>query len=242
MRLMPLVLALATLGVALPAPASAQATRPPAADRVFLESESFLAAHPDLRYRLAGLENYQDGEYAEAMLLFRRAARYGDKPSQGMVAEMFWQGRGVPVDRVQGYIWMDLAAERGFPLMIQQREKYWNEMSEEERTRAVAEGEAVYAEYGDAVAKPRLAAVLRRERRNVTGSRTGSVGNLTILIPTPNGMTSVDPTKYFDEQYWEPEQYQAWMDQEWKHPRKPTVEVGEVMANPGATPPADDKD
>lgn len=232
-----LALALA-LSLALPLAAEAQ-QRPSASDRQFLESETFLAAHPDLRDRLAGLRNYQKGDYEYAMTIFRRAARYGDKPSQAMVAEMYWMGRGVPQDRVLAYIWMDLAAERGFPLMIQQREKYWNELSESERARAVAEGEAIFAEYGDEVAKPRLANVLRRERRNVTGSRTGFVGALTLIIPTPNGMMSINPKDYFDEKYWDPEQYQTWMDQEWKHPRKATVDVGEVMVNP---PPADAAD
>src|SRR5690606_37219363 len=86
----------------------------------------FLKAHPDLRYRLHGLEKYKERDFDDALKFFRRAAFYADKPSQGMVAEMYWRGEGVEQDRALAYAWMDLAAERGYRGFLGLRERYWN--------------------------------------------------------------------------------------------------------------------
>ena len=95
--------------------------------------------------------------------------------------------------------------------------------------RALDEGQAIYAKYGDDAAKPRIARTLRRERRTATGSRTGFVGNLTIIAPGPDGSyQSIDGSKYYDERYWDPEQYQAWHDSIWMRPRIGLVRVGEI--------------
>ena len=135
-------------------------------------SAGFLTSHPDLRLRLNGQERLKRGEPADAFLFFRRAAWYGDKPSQGMVAEMLWTGQGVERDRPQAYAWMDLAAERGYEGFVVHRERYWAALDAAERERAIEIGKEVYAKYGDAASEPRLAAVLRRERARQTGRRT----------------------------------------------------------------------
>lgn len=201
-------------------------------------SESFLGAHPDLKYRLSGLDRHAQRQWDRALEDFRRAARYGDKPSQGMLGEMYWQGQGVPVDRATAYAWMDIAAERGYPVLLAKREQYWNALDEAERARAVAVGRPLYDEYGDPAAKPRLERLLKRERRNLTGSRVGSVGNLTIRIPTPNGMREVRGSTFYQDKYWKPEQYWHWQDYDWKKPPQGDVSVGDVLTDE-YEPPAD---
>lgn len=188
----------------------------------------FLNSHPDLRFRIAGVHALGEGRTEDAFKFFMRAAYYADKPSQGMVAEMYWSGNGVPQDRALGYAWMDLAAQRGYRPFVIHRERYWEAMDEATRARAVAAGEEVYARYGDAAAQPRMATVLRRARRNVTGSRTGMSGNLKIMIPTATGMQQIDGSKFYDPTYWDPEKYQQWHDATWTEPRTGTVIVGEV--------------
>ena len=193
-------------------------------------SAGFLSSHPDLRYRLLGVEAYRGGEYTQAFEYFQRAAFYADKPSQGMVAEMLWTGQGAARDPALAYAWMDLAAERGYRGFVVQRERYWLRMDEAERQRALEEGAAIYARYGDDAARPRIDAELRRARRQITGSRTGHpVGALRIEVPGPNGTSvSIDATKFYDPVYWDPEQYQAWHDQVWMEPRTGNVDVGEL--------------
>lgn len=225
LRISPLVLA-ALIAVS-PGVLAKEPPPDPTADPEMIAA-GFLSSHPDLRYRLAGMHARGQGKYEDAFRYFQRAAYYADKPSQGMVAEMYWSGNGVAQDRALGYAWMDLAAQRGYRPFVIHRERYWEAMDEATRARAVELGEAVYARYGDAAAKPRMAAVLRRARREVTGSRTGSAGNVKIYVQTAAGPLQIDGTKFYDPQYWDPELYQAWHDATWTDPRTGTVIVGEV--------------
>jgi len=206
----------------------------PAKDPLLL-SGGFLSGHPDLRYRMHGQAELEQGHHADAFSFFKRAAWYGDKPSQGMVAEMLWNGQGTAQDRALAYAWMDLAAERGYYGFALLRERYWDALSETERARAVEVGTEVYAAYGDEAAEPRLATALRRARRNTTGSRTGFAGNVKINVPGPGGEhITIDGAKFYDERYWDPKQYRAWQDAVWTHPaRVGKVAVGEVEQVPG---------
>ena len=45
---------------------------------------------------------------------------------------------------------------------------------------------------------------------STTGSRTGSVGALKIIIPGPGGGTVIDGTEFYDKQFWEPKRYWQW--------------------------------
>lgn len=228
--LVPLFVSLAI--AASPALARADADKP--ADPLIMTSDGFLDAHPDLKFRQAGLKAYEDGDYEAAMRNFKRAARFADKPSQGMVAEMLWRGEGIEQDRPAAYAWMDLAAERHFRPMLIQREIYWSTLSADEREAAVKIGEQLYAEYGDKVAKPRTERKMRMARRQATGSRTGGfIGNLTITFNTLGGPVTVDGSQYYHPDYWEPERYWTWQEKGWKNPPRGVVEVGPLSAPTG---------
>ncbi|GAB3513682.1 sel1 repeat family protein [Pseudoxanthomonas daejeonensis] len=200
----------------------------PTQDAVMM-SGGFLSSHPDLRFRLNGQKQFKEGNHADAFSFFKRAAWYGDKPSQGMVAEMLWTGQGVAMDRPLAYAWMDLAAERGYEGFVGHRERYWAAMDEEERTRALELGQEVYAKYADAASEPRLAAVMHRERAKQAGSRTGFTGALKIYVPGPGGTyDQIDGSKYYDERYWDPKQYRALQDSIWARSYTGRVDVGPV--------------
>lgn len=194
-------------------------------------TEAFLAAHPDLRWRREGLHHYTHGRYAEAIAQFQRAAHFADKPAQAMVAEMHWEGRGVPVDRPLAYAWMDIAAERMYANFLILREKYWSQLTPAEQVESLQRGKALLAEFGDAVAKPRLEKVLKREGRHATGSRVGFVGALRI-IPNTGPMAgmglTLDGTEYYAKQYWQPDRYWELQDRVWKAPSTGRVDVGDV--------------
>ncbi|WP_334178731.1 hypothetical protein [Pseudoxanthomonas sp.] len=207
----------------------------PAADAQF-RAAGFLESHPDIRYRLLGLEEFRNNNHADALRFFKRASFYADKPSQGMVAEMYWSGQGVEKDPVIAYAWMDLAAERGYEGFRGLRERYWKSLSAEERQQALVQGEAIYATYGDAAAKPRLATVLRRERKKVTGSRTGFAGSLKIYVPGPSGSEQIDGSKFYDERFWDVEKYYTWHDSIWMKPRIGKVSVGNIDQVDAASP------
>ena len=236
-RVLPLFLLLLMLASTAVAAGPSRGKAPPdPTDDPVLMTAGFLSAHPDLKYRLMGLDDYKKGNLADALQFFRRSSFYGDKASQGMVAEMLWTGQGVAQDRPLAYAWMDLAAERGYEGFLGLRERYWAAMDETERQRAIEVGQEVYAKYGDAAAEPRLAAVLRRDRRSATGSRTGFTGALQIYVPGPGGYQQIDGSKMYDERYWDPAQYRAWHDAIWMKPRIGRVAVGEVEQVRAETP------
>jgi uncharacterized protein len=202
-------------------------------------TEGFLAAHPDLRWRGEGLRAYEAGDFETAATYFRRAARYADKASQAMLGEMYWRGVGVDRDRALGYVWMDLAGERMYPDFIVMRERYWNDLDAGERASAIERGQAVFDEYADDVAKPRLETVLRRERRRTTGSRTGFVGNLTI-IPNSGPLAGTGMTlsgeQYYAKEYWEPEHYWQLQDEIWRAPPRGRVDASDLQPVRDASP------
>jgi len=193
-------------------------------------TEGFLAAHPDLRWRAEGIRSYEKQDYAVALTELKRAAYYGDKPAQAVIAEMYWNGIGVAADRPLAYAWMDIAAERLYHDFLVRREGMWTALGEAGRQDAIVRGQDVLAEYGDDVAKPRLERVLRRATGRITGSRVGFVGNLTIIPNTgplvDSGMT-LSGNEYYDPKYWQPEKYWQLQDAMWKAPLKGRVRVGE---------------
>ena len=198
----------------------------------------FLNFHPDLQYRGYGYEAYRKQQFERAMVLFRRAAYFADKPSQGMIGEMYANGEGVARDMGLAYAWMDLAAERGYVGFTVLRERYWKAMTEAERERALAEGQAVYAKFGDAAAKPRFATQLRRGSKEGVGSRTGYVGTVQINVPGPSGGETIDGSKFKDASYWDADKYWAMQDRVWRNPAGGKVQVGDVEALRGQKPEA----
>ena len=191
---------------------------------------------PLLKYPLLGLEAYNQKRYGTALQYFRRASFIADKPSQGMAAEMYWNGEGTPRDPVQACVWMDLAAERVYQGFVGLRERYWNALSASGRARAVEAGQAVYARFGDAAAKPRYEHQLRIGKSQMTSSRTGFNRGVQIEIPGPSGSQAIDGLKFYDERYWNAKKYWAWQDKLWAKPRIGKVSVGEIEnARPRST-------
>ncbi len=225
-------LAALALALALSAPIGAafaeRADPPDPTNEPMLLTAGFLEHHQDIKYRLHGMDAYKKQNYAAAMQFFRRAGFYADKPSQGMVAEMYWNGQGVERDPAVAYAWMDLAAERGYRGFLLLRETYWNALTEAERARAVAEGQALYAQFGDAAAKPRYEFKLRVGRREMTGSRTGFNRGVSIEIPGPSGEQAIEGSKFYDERYWDAKKYWAWQDRQWMKPKIGKVTIGEI--------------
>lgn len=203
------------------------AKRPDPTIDPLMVAAGFLDSHPDLLHRSRGLAAYGEKDHVKGFREFKRAAYYGDKPSQAIVGEMLWIGLGTAKDRGLAYIWMDLAAERGYASFAEKRAHYWAQLDTHERARAVREGPAIHADYADSVAEPRLALVLRRERKNMTGSRLGSTSSpVQITVP---GVGSIDATQYYNPKYWDPRLYREWQDSIWTNLRIGRVSVGDVQ-------------
>ncbi|MBA0387989.1 hypothetical protein D7U91_09170 [Stenotrophomonas maltophilia] len=209
----PLVATLLGL-LAVPAAGSGPPPRTDAYEAIVLQSHEFLVYHPDLRFRGLGMQARERGRHEEARNDFRNAARYGDKLSQAALADMLWNGQGGSADRALGYAWMDLAAERGTEWLVVQRERFWEALSADERERAVREGRALYAEFGDPAATPRLERELRAGSMRQTGSRAGWNGAMRSQGRGDAGARVLQPEKHQLARYWDPVAYRQWQDEE----------------------------
>ncbi|MGE0082630.1 MAG: hypothetical protein AB7U81_15225 [Thiohalomonadaceae bacterium] len=199
-----------------------------------MASKTYLDAHPDLKFRVEGFHALEQGRFDEARAHFTRAASYADKPSQAILAELAWRGIGKPVDRVLGYAWSDIAAERGYPAFVAQRERYWSQLSADEQSRAIEIGQPLMAEHGDAAAKPRIARHLRLARRYMFTGRPRK--DVTVVVPSPSGQQMVvRGHDFYANRFWDPEDYQSWVDSTWSNPRQGQVEIGE-LEQAGAKP------
>jgi len=196
----------------------------------FDERTRLSANFPNERHRLYASESAAQGRWGDALRQFTLAARYADKYSQHRISLMYWHGVGVERDPALAYAWADLAAERMYPGFIVLREKMWLELDEAQRARALREGAALYDQYGDAVAKPRLAAAILRQNTHITGSRVGYYDQrLYVQAPGPGAQVIFDPMGAIDLRamyaQWRlsPERYWAVEDAIWK---EGAVEVG----------------
>lgn len=218
--MLPLLL-LPVLGHAADSPSSS-----PTEDQTLMGA-GFLESHPDMMYRQWGVSALNRGRVTDAMDNFRLAARYADKPAQGYLGEMYWYGVERPADPVMAFAWMDVAAERGYPLFVELRDQFWAALPLEQQEAARLQARTLRAEFGDAVAKPRIAEVLRKGRRQMSGSRTGSMSNNVDIVYSEGGVTkTIKADKLYDPKYWDPDQYQRWQDETWNKIRRGTVEVG----------------
>lgn len=192
-------------------------------------TSGMLEAHPDLAGRQRGMDALLDGRAEDALRHFRRGAYYGDKPSQAMLGELHWSGRGAPADRVDGYLWMFLAAERGYHQFQVWAQLYWEQLDAAERARVAERGPALRAEYGDAATGPRLATVLRRERRRGTGSMLDASGQgATITAYDGTRPIAIDGRRFYAKENVDPTAYREVQDRVWTAPVRGRVDVGEA--------------
>lgn len=170
--------------------------------------------HPNEMWRYRALRALKLGQATRAQGYFRFAARYGDKFSQHALSLMHWHGVGVTADRAQAYAWSDLAAERGYRDLVLVREKMWMELDAAARAKALLLGEGIYAEYGDAVAKPRQAKAMRRALASATGSRLGFAKDRLQFLEGYG--EEISPRDFYAEKRWDERTYWREQDRQWK--------------------------
>jgi hypothetical protein len=206
-------------------------------------TEGFLEAHPDLWHRRAGMRADARSNHQEARKQYRLAARYGDKPSQARLGEMFWNGQGGEPDRVQAFLWMALAAERGYPEFDIWKMYYWGKLDSSQREEARRREPAMLSEYADSAAKPRQEKAMRRGQRSSTGSLLGYSAASALYINLAGG-GSIDAERFYAREFWEPGEYWKLQDRIWREEFKGSVSVGDLENVPvqegKASPPPQD--
>ena len=204
--------------------------------------------HPDLFGQYAGVRRYAHHEYQDALKYFEVGAYYADKFSQLSIGLMHLNGEGVPKDAATAYAWLDLAAERNYPDFVATRDQVKAGLTPAQLEQAQALRATLGAKYGDAVAKPRMVLQLRLGVMQMTGSHTGfdygvshaatreGCGNTTTIDGVAVPVAGCAGSDIYAKSRWEPEQYFASRDAQWKA----TVSVGKLEgagAAPAATEP-----
>lgn len=196
-----------------------------------IDQQLYLAAgHPNEFWRYHGLRQHLTGRDGEAASHFERAAAYADKPSQHYLSLLYWYGQGVPQDRVQAYIWSDLAAERGQRNLLRIREKMWRELSEAERAQVIERGEAMHRQYADAYTKIRTERALFRFATQMTGSRAGfNDGRLQVSFGgLDSGEGGTDAMALYGDERTDRNRYWQAQDRMLNGPLGVTINVGPI--------------
>lgn len=113
------------------------------------------SVHYDQVFRWRAMAAFEQGDVASAIRNFERAARYADKPSQFALGVIHMKGDGVPRDRALAFAWLDVAAERGYEEIVEQRDLLWAQMTDGERAAGKFLSARLFKTYGDDKAKPR---------------------------------------------------------------------------------------
>ncbi len=161
---------------------------------------SFAEHTPSYRAMNEATRFYNNGDYVSARARFRSAARWADKTAQFNLAVTYYKGQGTESDVAMAWAWFQLAAERGYPMMVDMADQLDGMINDDIRRR----GQAILAElepvYGDEVAIERTANHMRRERRRATGSRVGATAFLRVV--DSNGF-SRDGRDFFRPEAWD---------------------------------------
>jgi len=148
-------------------------------------------ARPGEYYFLLAVHAYRKNDFAFSIQMYEVAAAWAYKPAEYNLAIMYARGQGVAADLPRGMAWMALAAERNDKRYVDAREAIYADMSKEQFEQANVIWRGLKKTYGDEVALRRAKARWAQVKSSMTGSRVGSVGNMTVGIPSAN---SGDPS------------------------------------------------
>jgi len=196
------------------------------AEPTFAQSYGYAEHAPGTDLTAEGNRFYQNGWFFTARHRFKRAAHWADKMAQHNLGVIWYRGDGVERDPARAWAWFELAAERDYPEFVGIANAVWDELSPVDRQRGRAYLDDLMPRYEDAVAVPRTARRMTWDRRQVTGSRVGFVGNLEIY-----DIDSAVPRsgeEYFSEETWDFEQIVSREKQLFDALARARVTIGEM--------------
>ena len=143
-------------------------------------------SYPDRIHYEAAVRSYKRGFNDHAREQFQLAAEWGNKNAQFNLALMHFSGIGVAADKILGTAWALLADERGDGRFRATRLEMMQLLAPEERQRAITRANELKTSYGDFQALEKRAKWVRKQKRELTGSRTGALASA-VRINLPDG-------------------------------------------------------
>ena len=104
-------------------------------------------------------------DYASALRLFELSGYWADKVAQYNAGIMYFNGIGVPTDKVLGTAWLGIAAEAHDSLADQALQAAYAELTPEQRSQADVAFQQLDEKYGDESCCRGHCGVTRRTRR-----------------------------------------------------------------------------
>ncbi|MEM9302154.1 MAG: hypothetical protein AAGE01_08595 [Pseudomonadota bacterium] len=144
-------------------------------------------ATPDQADMIRASRSLQDGFEKDAFDKFKRAARLGNKEAQKNLGLMYIKGMGVEKSWPRAHAWLRMAASRGDAQYRAAKDEVWGALRDDEKEMAEAYYQELREEYGDAAALERRERWVRRQKREVTGSRLGTIGALRVQVADATG-------------------------------------------------------
>ncbi len=135
---------------------------------------------PGLYYFHKGCDYYKRGQPDAAMHAWEVAAGWAMKDAQYNLGIAYFRGRGIDPDRPRGLAWLALAAERKDEAFETSLAAAWDEATPAEQASANAIWRDLRRHFGDASALPRAQNRYRQEIDQITGSRVGMPGHVTV--------------------------------------------------------------
>lgn len=138
--------------------------------------------YPDMVHYRSAVRSYKSGFNDHAREQFMMAARWANKEAQFNLALMYFSGIGTEPDKVRGTAWALLADERGDGRFRKTRIEMMNMLEPAEREQALEQARELKTDYGDLAALERRAEWVRKQKRELTGSRLGTMGSMVRVI------------------------------------------------------------
>jgi len=149
---------------------------------------------PGIYFFHKGCDYYKRGQPAAAMQAWQVAASWAMKDAQYDLGIAYFRGLDVSMDRPRGIAWLALAAERKDEAFEASLAAAWDQATPAEQDRANAIWRDLKKYYGDASALPRAERRYKLELDNITGSRVGMPGHVTVWTPAA-GLIDVELLK-----------------------------------------------
>ncbi len=138
---------------------------------------------PGLYHFERGCARYAKGHVDEAMAEWTLAAGWAVKEAQYNLGLALFTGERVARDRPLGLAWLAVAAERKDRMFSASLAAAWDAATPAERQQANALHAPLLARYGDARTRRKAMAHFERELAQLTGSRVGMAGHVSVWTP-----------------------------------------------------------
>jgi len=159
---------------------------------------------PGYRYMEEGQRAYSNGFFGSAMAKYKVAARWADKFAQYNIGVMHLRAEGVDFDPVKAWAWLELAAERDYPQMVEAADDLYAMLDAQQQAegRDYLERELL-PRFGDEARVEPTALKMRQDRRRATGSRVGGRGFLAFLTVIDGSGQTRRGDEYYAAEKWD---------------------------------------